>query len=184
VPDTGVLISSLISHIESEPRPSIGERDCLWILNLRTLSGDLTSSPPTQEWGAIHGIGAQFSTTPVTETRSLTIPLPVRPGRRGCSPSPSFGYSSAAPNGSLNFARTFGLHSVTWTTDKDRTRHRNNRKPHAYNLCWDGISTWRKRTSSRQNLRTALSQARSSALKGGGERYMASPKDRATSSPV
>jgi RHS repeat-associated protein len=68
--------------------------------------------------GAVRGIGEKFSANPVTGTGSLTIPLPVTPGRSGFGPSLALRYDSGAAHGSFGMGWSLGLPSVTRKTDK------------------------------------------------------------------
>jgi RHS repeat-associated protein len=68
--------------------------------------------------GAVRGIGEKFSANPVTGTGSLTIPLPVTPGRSGFGPSLALSYDSGAAHGPFGMGWSLGLPSVTRKTDK------------------------------------------------------------------
>jgi Salmonella virulence plasmid 65kDa B protein len=48
--------------------------------------------------GAIKGIGEKFGTNPVTGTASMTVPIPLSPGRSGFGPSLSLSYDSGLPH--------------------------------------------------------------------------------------
>ncbi len=68
--------------------------------------------------GAVRGIGEKFSANPATGTGSLTIPLPVTPGRSGFGPSLALRYDSGAAHGPFGMGWSLGLPSVTRKTDK------------------------------------------------------------------
>ena len=46
--------------------------------------------------GAIRGIGEKFAANPVTGTGSMTVPLPISPGRSGFGPQLTLSYDSGA----------------------------------------------------------------------------------------
>lgn len=79
-------------------------------------------SPPTlslpKGGGAIRGIGEKFAANPVTGTSSLTVPIPVSPGRSGSQPQLALSYDSGAGNGSFGLGWSIGLPSITRKTDK------------------------------------------------------------------
>lgn len=68
--------------------------------------------------GAIRGMGEKFAANPVTGTGSLTIPLPLSPGRSGFTPSLSLSYDSGAGNGPFGYGWNLSLPSITRKTDK------------------------------------------------------------------
>jgi hypothetical protein len=57
--------------------------------------------------GAIRGIGEKFSVAAATGTASLSVPLPVSPGRSGFGPQVDLSYDSGHGNGpfGLGFGR-------------------------------------------------------------------------------
>lgn len=73
--------------------------------------------------GAIKGIGEKFAANPVTGTGSLTIPLPLSPGRSGFSPALSLSYDSGAGNGPFGFGWSVGYPTITRRTDKGIPRY-------------------------------------------------------------
>lgn len=78
--------------------------------------------PPSVELprggGAIRGIGEKFAANPVTGTGSLTIPLPLSPGRSEFTPSLALAYDSGAGQGSFGMGWGVGLPTITRKTDK------------------------------------------------------------------
>src|SRR6185503_3509320 len=79
-------------------------------------------SPPSvslpKGGGAIKGIGEKFAANPVTGTGSLTIPLPLSPGRSGFAPTISLSYDSGAGNGPFGFGWSVGYPTITRRTDR------------------------------------------------------------------
>src|SRR6266542_763851 len=68
--------------------------------------------------GAIKGIGEKFAANPVTGTGSMTIPLPLSPGRSGFTPALALAYDSGAGNGPYGFGWSLGYPAVTRRTDR------------------------------------------------------------------
>src|SRR5688572_23398188 len=68
--------------------------------------------------GAIRGIGERFGANPVTGTGSMTVPVPVSPGRSGFGPQLALSYDSGAGNGIFGYGWSVSLPSVTRKTDK------------------------------------------------------------------
>jgi RHS repeat-associated protein len=79
-------------------------------------------SPPSvslpKGGGAIKGIGEKFAANPVTGTGSMTIPLPLSPGRSGFAPTINLSYDSGAGNGPFGFGWSVGLPAITRRTDR------------------------------------------------------------------
>jgi len=73
--------------------------------------------------GAIRGIGEKFAANPVTGTASLSVPLPVSPGRSGFNPQLSLTYDSGAGNGAFGFGWSLSLPAITRKTDKGVPRY-------------------------------------------------------------
>jgi RHS repeat-associated protein len=73
--------------------------------------------------GAIRGIGEKFAVNPATGTGSLSVPLPLSPGRSGFAPQLSLSYDSGAGNGPFGFGWDVSLPSVTRKTDKGLPRY-------------------------------------------------------------
>src|SRR3954464_5694522 len=73
--------------------------------------------------GAIRGIGEKFSANPVTGTASLSVPLPLSPGRSGFGPQLSLSYDSGAGNGPFGLGWRLSLPSITRKTDKGLPRY-------------------------------------------------------------
>jgi RHS repeat-associated protein len=68
--------------------------------------------------GAIKGIGEKFAANPVTGTGSLSIPLPLSPGRSGFTPALALSYDSGAGNGPYGFGWSVRYPSITRRTDR------------------------------------------------------------------
>jgi RHS repeat-associated protein len=68
--------------------------------------------------GAIKGMGEKFAASPVTGTGSLTIPLPLSPGRSGFTPALALSYDSGSGNGPYGFGWSVGYPSITRRTDR------------------------------------------------------------------
>src|SRR4051812_4878103 len=82
---------------------------------------DQRYSPPAvslpKGGGAIKGLGEKFAANPVTGTGSLTIPLPLSPGRAGFTPALALAYDSGAGNGPYGFGWSVGYLSISRRTD-------------------------------------------------------------------
>jgi Salmonella virulence plasmid 65kDa B protein len=74
--------------------------------------------------GALRGIGEKFATNPATGTGSLSIPVPVTPGRSDFTPALGLGYDSGHGNGPFGLGWQLDLHAVTRKTDKGVPRYR------------------------------------------------------------
>jgi RHS repeat-associated protein len=68
--------------------------------------------------GAIRGLGEKLSVDAATGTASMTVPLPLSPGRSGFIPPLGLSYSSGSGNGPLGFGWSLGLPAITRKTDK------------------------------------------------------------------
>ena len=84
--------------------------------------------------GAIKGIGEKFSANPVTGTGSLSIPLPLSPGRAGFTPALSLSYDSGAGNGPYGFGWNVGYPSITRRTDRGLPRYLDHEESDVYIL--------------------------------------------------
>ena len=73
--------------------------------------------------GAIRGIGEKFSTNVSNGTASLSVPLPLSPGRSGFGPQISLAYDSGAGNGPFGLGWTLSLPSITRKTDQGLPRY-------------------------------------------------------------
>ena len=69
--------------------------------------------------GAIRDLGEKFSVSPATGTASMTVPLPMSPGRSGFTPSLQLAYDSGSGNGPLGFGWSLGT-----TGDHPQNRQR------------------------------------------------------------
>ena len=68
--------------------------------------------------GAVHGIGETFRTNPSTGTGTLTIPLPITPGRSGFTPQLQLSYDTGLGDGEFGMGFSIGLPSITRRTDR------------------------------------------------------------------
>ncbi|MEU7730182.1 SpvB/TcaC N-terminal domain-containing protein [Streptomyces sp. NPDC040724] len=84
--------------------------------------------------GAIRGIGEKFATNPVTGTGSVTVPIPVTPGRGGFGPQLTLSYDSGAGNGPFGFGWSIGLPVVSRRTDQGLPRYREAEDPDVFVL--------------------------------------------------
>src|SRR5262245_9541498 len=84
--------------------------------------------------GAIKGIGEKFAANPVTGTGSLTIPLPLSPGRSGFTPALSLSYDSSAGNGPYGFGWTVGYPGVSRRTDRGLPQYLDNQESDVFIL--------------------------------------------------
>jgi RHS repeat-associated protein len=74
--------------------------------------------------GALRGIGEKFAANPATGTGSLSIPVPVSPGRSEFTPTLGLGYDSGHGNGPFGLGWQLDVHAVTRKTDKGVPRYR------------------------------------------------------------
>jgi RHS repeat-associated protein len=77
--------------------------------------------------GAIRGIGEKFGTNPATGTGTITVPVPISPGRSEFTPALSLGYDSGHGNGPFGLGWQLTLHAITRKTDKGVPRYRDAR---------------------------------------------------------
>jgi RHS repeat-associated protein len=88
---------------------------------------DQRFSPPAvslpKGGGAIKGIGEKFAANPVTGTGSLSIPLPLSPGRNGFTPGLTLSYDSGSGNGPYGFGWSVAYPSITRRTDRGLPRY-------------------------------------------------------------
>lgn len=81
-----------------------------------------TATPPAislpKGGGAIRGIGEKFSANPVTGTGSLSVPLPLSPGRSNFGPELQLAYDSGSGNGPFGIGWSVSLPAITRKTDK------------------------------------------------------------------
>lgn len=99
---------------------------------------DQRFSPPAvslpKGGGAIKGIAEKFAANPVTGTGSLTIPLPLSPGRAGFTPALTLSYDSGAGNGPYGFGWSVGYPSITRRTDRGLPQYLDNQESDVYIL--------------------------------------------------
>ena len=81
-----------------------------------------TATPPAitlpKGGGAIRGIGEKFSANPVTGTGSISVPLPLSPGRSNFGPELQLAYDSGSGNGPFGIGWSLSLPSIMRKTDK------------------------------------------------------------------
>jgi RHS repeat-associated protein len=82
--------------------------------------------------GAIRGIGEKFAANPVTGTASITIPLPLSPGRSGFTPALALQYDSGSGNGPYGYGWTTGYSSITRRTDRGLPQYFDTRESDVY----------------------------------------------------
>ncbi|WP_299518806.1 SpvB/TcaC N-terminal domain-containing protein [uncultured Serinicoccus sp.] len=68
--------------------------------------------------GAIKGVAEKFAANPATGTGSLTIPLPLSPGRTGFGPDLSLHYDSSAGNGPFGFGWSLNVPRISRKTER------------------------------------------------------------------
>jgi hypothetical protein len=68
--------------------------------------------------GAIRGIGEKFSVNAATGTSSLSVPLPVSPGRNGFGPAVELSYDSGHGNGPFGLGFALSVPTITRKTDR------------------------------------------------------------------
>jgi hypothetical protein len=73
--------------------------------------------------GAIRGIGEKFSVNAATGTASMSVPLPLSPGRSGFSRQLQLGYDSGSGIGPFGFGRSLGTRTITRKADKGLPRY-------------------------------------------------------------
>lgn len=73
--------------------------------------------------GAIRGIGEKFSFNASTGSGSLSVPLPVQPGRGGFGPQLALSYDSGLGNGVFGAGWQLGVPSISRKTDKGLPRY-------------------------------------------------------------
>lgn len=83
----------------------------------------LPSISPPKGGGAIRGMGEKFAANPVTGSGSMTVPIPVSPGRSGFGPQLSLAYDSGSGNGPFGFGWSLSLPKIARKTDKGLPRY-------------------------------------------------------------
>jgi RHS repeat-associated protein len=78
--------------------------------------------------GAIRGIDESFQTSPSTGTASLSVPLPISPGRAGFSPSLALSYSSGVGNGPFGLGWNLDLPAISRKVDQRLPRYDDGRR--------------------------------------------------------
>src|SRR4051812_8113486 len=73
--------------------------------------------------GAIQGIGEKFEVASVTGTASLSVPLPVSPGRNDFGPPIGLAYDSGHGNGPFGLGFALSVPTITRKTDKGLPRY-------------------------------------------------------------
>jgi RHS repeat-associated protein len=100
--------------------------------------GGSTSQIPTltlpKGGGALRGLDEQFHANPATGTASLSIPLPLSPGRDGFEPSLTLSYDSGAGNGPFGLGWSLGLGGVARRTEQGLPRYNDNTESDEFRL--------------------------------------------------
>lgn len=84
--------------------------------------------------GALRGIGEKFSAQPATGTGSLSVPLPISPGRSGFAPSLALQYDSGAGNGAFGLGWQLSLPTISRKTDKGLPHYLDDREADVFVL--------------------------------------------------
>jgi RHS repeat-associated protein len=74
--------------------------------------------------GAIRGIDESFTVQPATGTASLTLTLPLSPGRSAMAPQIRLGYDSGAGNGVCGLGWSLDIPAIRRRTDRKLPRYR------------------------------------------------------------
>ncbi len=82
--------------------------------------------------GAIRGIGEKFDLNPVTGTGTLSVPLPISPGRCEFGPELSLTYDSGGGNGPFGLGWSLSLPTITRSTDKRLPLYRDGENADAF----------------------------------------------------
>jgi len=105
-----VLVTTRTEEASSSPAPGDGDAGQDGLRRAEPLAAE-------GRW-AIRGIGEKFGANPVTGTGSMTVPVPVNPGRSGFGPQLTLSYDSGAANGIFGYCWSLSLPCVTRKTDK------------------------------------------------------------------
>lgn len=73
--------------------------------------------------GAIRGIGEKFAANLVNGSGSMSVPIPVSPGRSSFTPELSLAYDSGSGNGPFGFGWSLSTPEITRKTDKGLPRY-------------------------------------------------------------
>ena len=108
-----------------------GAKNQLPVLEEHTAISSLTKAAPSESnqitipkielpkgGGAIKGIDEKFKVNAANGTASLSVPLPITPGRQGFVPSLGLSYSSGGGNSPFGLGWSLGLSQVSRKTDK------------------------------------------------------------------
>ncbi|MGB5928393.1 MAG: SpvB/TcaC N-terminal domain-containing protein, partial [Cyclobacteriaceae bacterium] len=112
---------------EGKELPDISEHTAVGTLTMEAPSESNQISVPKIELpkggGAIKGIDEKFKVNAANGTASLSIPLPVTPGRQGFGPSLGLSYSSGGGNSAFGLGWSLGLPQISHKTDKGIPRY-------------------------------------------------------------
>jgi hypothetical protein len=103
--------------------------------------------------GAIHGMGEKFGVDSVTGTGSISVPIPLSPGRQGFGPQLSLHYDSGSGNGPFGLGWSLQQPSITRKTDKGLPLYRDAEDPMS-------ISSRARKTLSRSRSATTTTTIR------------------------
>jgi RHS repeat-associated protein len=84
--------------------------------------------------GAVRGIGEKFDFNPVTGTGTLSVPLPISPGRCEFGPELSLTYDSGGGNGPFGLGWSLSMPTITRSTDKRLPLYRDEEDSDAFLL--------------------------------------------------
>jgi RHS repeat-associated protein len=87
-------------------------------INSQSNQSQLPSISIPKGGGAISGIGEKFANNPVTGTGSMTVPIPLSPGRDGFGPQLTLNYDSGSGNGPFGFGWSLPIPQIKRKTDK------------------------------------------------------------------
>ena len=87
-------------------------------------AGNLPAISVPKGGGAIRGSGETFAANPVTGSGTMTLPLPLSPGRTGFTPKLSLSYDSGNGNGPFGFGWSLSLPQISRKTDKRLPEYR------------------------------------------------------------
>ncbi|MDN3689781.1 SpvB/TcaC N-terminal domain-containing protein [Cyclobacterium jeungdonense] len=116
--------------------PENGDENSLPDISDHTSIGTLTKESPSESnqipipkielpkgGGAIKGIDEKFKINAANGTASLSVPLPITPGRQGFGPSLSLSYSSGGGNSAFGLGWSLSLPQISLKTDKGIPRY-------------------------------------------------------------
>ena len=91
--------------------------------------------------GAIRGLGEKLSVDAATGATSMTLPLPLSPGRSGFTPALALRYDSTASNGPFGFGWSIGL-PADHPQDRQGTAASTGTARNRTSSSWRAARTW------------------------------------------